>query len=308
LADAAVPDPDRDLDRHAGGAEAALANGGGLSRIVRRLPFSAGVGLFAAYSYLATVIAVSWFLRRDYGADLPVSLLWAALLYAPWLLTGGLVWRVLRRFGAEGRAMAVLTAVAPPVIVIASFAAIWLDRRMRGADWSEAELLNRVVDRLPVSLLLYTAIAAAGLAAAHWRRVIHQRREMEALSAALAEARRAQSEADAGPAERLMVSVGQARVPVDACDIEWIASAGNYAVVHWRDREGLLRETLQALETRLAPRGFARSHRSTLINLARVRALKPLSDGAWRVTLDSGAELVVSRSYRDGFMARLGRD
>ncbi|RZJ37450.1 MAG: LytTR family transcriptional regulator, partial [Brevundimonas sp.] len=62
----------------------------------------------------------------------------------------------------------------------------------------------------------------------------------------------------------------------------------------------------EALETRLADKGFARSHRSTLVNLARLRELRPLSDGAWRLTLDSGAELVVSRSYRDGFLARLG--
>lgn len=58
------------------------------------------------------------------------------------------------------------------------------------------------------------------------------------------------------------------------------AFASNYVVIHWRDREGLLRETLQTLEARLAPHGFARSHRSTLVSLARVRALKPLSDGA----------------------------
>lgn len=272
---------------------------------MRRIPFGVGVGLFAAYSYLATVVAVSWFLRRDYGADLPASLLWAALLYAPWLLIGGLVWLTLRLFGGEARAMMVLTALAPPVVAAATLAAIAIDRLMRGVDWSASEMLDRAVDRAPVSLLLYTATAAAGLAAAHWRGVIRQRREMESLSAALAEARRLQSDPDAPPPERLMVSVGQGRVPVDASDIEWIASAGNYAVIHWRDREGLLRETLQALETRLAGRGFARSHRSTLVNLAHVRELRPLADGAWRLTLDSGAELVVSRSYRDGFLARL---
>lgn len=83
------------------------------------------------------------------------------------------------------------------------------------------------------------------------------------------------------------------------------AFASNYVVIHWRDREGLLRETLQTLEARLAPHGFARGHRSTLVSLARVRALKPLSDGAWRITLDSGTELVVSRSYRDDLLARL---
>ncbi len=275
-------------------------------RGLRRIPFGVGLGLFAAYSYAATTASAAWFVRRDHGADLPTSLLWAGLLYAPNVVTGLLVWAVLRRFGAEWRAMGVLTALAPPAVVSAALAMTGADGAMRGAGWSVAEIMARSIDRLPVAILLYTAIGAAGLAAAHWRRAIRQRAEMEALSAALVEARRAQSDPAAPPSERLMVGVGRGRVPVAVPEIEWIASAGNYAVVHWRDREGLLRETLQALETRLAPHGFARSHRSTLVNLARVRELKPLADGAWRVTLDSGAELVVSRSYRDGFLARLG--
>jgi DNA-binding LytR/AlgR family response regulator len=61
------------------------------------------------------------------------------------------------------------------------------------------------------------------------------------------------------------------------------------------------------LEARLEPARFARGHRSTLINLAHVAELKPLADGAWRATMDSGAELVVSRTHRDAFLARLGR-
>ena len=272
---------------------------------LRRVPFSVGLGLFAAYSYLATVGSAAWFLRRDTGADLTTSLLWAGLLYAPTVATGLLVWAVLRRFGAEWRGMGVLTALMPPAVVAAAWASTVANGAMNSAAWSASEVAARTVDRLPVALLLYTAIGAAGLAAAHWRRVLHQKAEMTALSAALAEARRAQADPAGPPAERLMVSVGRGRVPVDASEIEWIASAGNYAVVHWRDREGLLRETLQTLETRLADKGFARSHRSTLVNLARVRELRPLSDGAWRLTLDSGAELVVSRSYRDGVLARL---
>ena len=274
-------------------------------RGLRRLPFEAGVGLFAAYSYLATTASAAWFLRRNHDVDLQTSLLWAGLLYAPSVATGLLVWAVLRAFGAQWRGIGVLTALAPPAILSAAGASTALDGAIRGAGWGAAEIASRVVDRLPVALLIYTAIGAAGLAAAHWRRAIRQKAEMDALSAALAEARRAQTASDTPPADRLMVGVGRGRVPVDASEIEWIASAGNYAVVHWRDREGLMRETLQALEARLADRGFARSHRSTLVNLAQVRALRPLADGAWRLTLDSGAELVVSRSYRDGFLAKL---
>lgn len=270
---------------------------------MRRIPFAAALGLFAAYSYMATVLSASWFLRRDHDAAFIPSLLWAVALYAPHLVGGLLIWGVLRRFGAEWRAIGVLAALSPPVVGLSAWASTLVDGAFRGAHWSAAEVSTRVIDRLPVALLLWTALCAAGLAAAHWRRAIHQKAEMDALSAALAEARRTQ-----GPlAERLMVSVGRGRVPVDLADVEWIASAANYVVVHWRDREGLLRETLQALESRLTPHGFARSHRSTLVNLARVRELKPLSDGAWRLTLDSGTELVVSRSYRDGLLARLKR-
>lgn len=276
-------------------------------RGLRRIPFGVGLGLFAAYSYLATTVSAAWFLRRDYGADLTTSLLWAGLLYAPSVATGVLVWATLRLFGAEWRAMGVLTALAPPSVVAAAWATTVVDGAIRGAVWSAADIAARIVDRVPLALLLYTAIIAAGLAAAHWRRAIRQKTEMAALAAALADARKAQADPASTPAERLMVSVGRGRVPVDASEIEWIASAGNYAVIHWRDREGLLRETLQTLEARLTDKGFARSHRSTLVNLAHVRELRPLSDGAWRLTLDSGSELVVSRSFRDGLLARLGR-
>lgn len=271
--------------------------------VLRHIPFGAGVGLFAAYSYLATTVSAAWFLRRDYGADLAASLVWAGLLYAPGVATGLLVWAVLRLFGAEWRGIGALAALSPPAVIAAAWASTGVDGVLRGAGWTVADIAGRVIDRIPVALLIYTALCAAGLAIAHWRRAIRQKAETDALSVALAQTRRAQS----ATTERLMVSVGQRRVPLDASEIEWIASAGNYAVVHWRDREGLLRETLQALETRLTDSGFARSHRSTLVNLARVRDLRPLADGAWRITLDSGAELVVSRSYRDGFLARLGR-
>ncbi|RZJ81540.1 MAG: hypothetical protein EON88_30965, partial [Brevundimonas sp.] len=71
-------------------------------RGLHRLPFEVGIGLFAAYSYLATTASAAWFLRREYGADLLTSLLWAGLLYAPSVATGLLVWAVLRAFGADG--------------------------------------------------------------------------------------------------------------------------------------------------------------------------------------------------------------
>ncbi|HEY0052704.1 MAG TPA: LytTR family DNA-binding domain-containing protein, partial [Caulobacteraceae bacterium] len=90
-------------------------------------------------------------------------------------------------------------------------------------------------------------------------------------------------------------------------DVEWFGSAANYVVVNWAGREGLVREPLKTLEQRLDPRVFARAHRSSIVNLARVTEATPLSDGSWRLLLKSGGDLILSRTYRDGLLARLGR-
>ncbi len=72
---------------------------------------------------------------------------------------------------------------------------------------------------------------------------------------------------------------------------------------------GLMSVLLAAawVEARLDPRVFARAHRSALVNLAHVREAQPLSDGSWRLTLASGADVVTSRSYRQDVLRRLGR-
>ena len=271
---------------------------------LRHLSVTAVVGLFTAYSYVATVLVVAWYLRRG-SADLSVggSLLWAALSYMPWLAVAGLTWAVIRRTGAGCRAIGLLAAVmlvAVPLIAAmnARTDISFLNHAGEGGEWS-----TRTIDRLPVVLLLYTAVVAVGLAAAYWRRARDARDRIAVLTTALTEARTLEPE----QTQRLLVSTGRARTSVAVGDIEWLASAGNYLVVNWDGKEGLIRDTLQALEARLDPRLFTRSHRSSLINLARVRQVQPLADGAWRLTMNSGAELVVSRTYRDAVLKKLGR-
>jgi DNA-binding LytR/AlgR family response regulator len=271
---------------------------------LRHLSITAVVGLFTAYSYVATVLVVAWYLRRG-SADLSVggSLLWAALSYMPWLAVAGLTWAVIRRTGAGWRAIGLLAAVmlvAVPLIAAmnARTDISFLNHAGEGGEWSA-----RTIDRLPVVLLLYTAVVAVGLAAAYWRRARDARDRIAVLTTALTEARTLEPE----QTQRLLVSTGRARTSVAVGDIEWLASAGNYLVVNWDGKEGLIRDTLQALEARLDPRLFTRSHRSSLINLARVRQVQPLADGAWRLTMNSGAELVVSRTYRDAVLKKLGR-
>ena len=86
---------------------------------------------------------------------------------------------------------------------------------------------------------------------------------------------------------------------VDVDTIERIDAAGDYMVIYTADNSLILRETMKDLEKRLDPRVFQRVHRSTIVNLGLVRQVKPHTNGECFLVLDSGAQVKVSRSYRD---------
>ncbi|MCB2088338.1 MAG: response regulator transcription factor, partial [Sphingomonadaceae bacterium] len=87
------------------------------------------------------------------------------------------------------------------------------------------------------------------------------------------------------------------RVEVDS--IEHIEAAGDYMCIYTGDNSLILRETMKDLERRLDPRKFQRVHRSTIVNLNQVRQVRPHTNGECFLVLESGAEVKVSRSYRD---------
>ena len=284
---------------------------------MKRAPTAAFVWAFAVYSYLATTVSAAWFARRFAAArsealSVAASLSWQGAIYAAWLPVAAVVWMLLRRFGSGARGLAALALAGVAIVPLEALAATLID----GAVFGAGDVGGRALGRLPVCILLYTALVAVGLAAAHHRRAAEARARTAILEAALASARQALASTPdriaAAPPERLMVMAGSRRVPVSVDDVEWFSAADNYVVVHWADsegagREGLLRATLQSLEARLDPKVFARGHRSALVNLARVRQAQPLSDGSWRLMLQSGAEVVTSRTYRDDLLRRLGR-
>ena len=87
------------------------------------------------------------------------------------------------------------------------------------------------------------------------------------------------------------------RVEVD--DIERIDAAGDYMCIYTADQTLILRETMKDLDKRLDPRRFQRVHRSTIVNLDNVKSVKPHTNGECFLVLGSGAQVKVSRSYRD---------
>jgi two-component system LytT family response regulator len=82
-------------------------------------------------------------------------------------------------------------------------------------------------------------------------------------------------------------------------EIDWIAAGGNYVRIHAGGRELELRETLLHLATRLDPARFLRIHRSTIVNIDRIREIQPWFRGHHRVVLVDGTELRMSRYQRD---------
>ena len=86
---------------------------------------------------------------------------------------------------------------------------------------------------------------------------------------------------------------------VDVDTIERIDAAGDYMCIYTGGDTLILRETMKDLEKRLDPRRFQRVHRSTIVNLDLVRQVKPHTNGECFLVLESGAQVKVSRSYRD---------
>jgi two-component system, LytTR family, response regulator len=106
--------------------------------------------------------------------------------------------------------------------------------------------------------------------------------------------------------ESLVVKgVGQVAF-VKVSEIDWIEAADYYASLHVGARTHLLRRSMADLEQELDPAVFCRIHRSTIVNLTRVKTLTLGADGEYEVLLENGARLRLSRRYRKQLQSRMG--
>ena len=108
------------------------------------------------------------------------------------------------------------------------------------------------------------------------------------------------------PAERIVVKTAGEVCFIKIRDIDWVEAADYYACLHVGARNHLLRRSLAELEAELDPTQFCRTHRSSIVNLDRVRSLKLQEDGEYEVVLENGAHVRLSRRYRKELEARLG--
>jgi two-component system LytT family response regulator len=103
------------------------------------------------------------------------------------------------------------------------------------------------------------------------------------------------------PPQRLLVKDRGRIVPIPVSSIDWLEAEGDYIRIHVGRQTHLIEKTFTRMEELLAPRGFARIHRSAMINLDRIGELHPEGSGRLRLLLRDGTQLIVSRSYSARF-------
>ena len=115
-----------------------------------------------------------------------------------------------------------------------------------------------------------------------------------------------QSQEFPGKADRFVIKGAGQITFVKISDIDWIEAADYYACLHVRTKTHLLRRRMSELERELDQTAFCRIHRSTIVNLNRIRGLEVDEGGEYEVVLDTGARLSLSRRYRKQVQAKLG--
>jgi two-component system LytT family response regulator len=105
--------------------------------------------------------------------------------------------------------------------------------------------------------------------------------------------------------ERIAVkSAGQVSF-LRVAEIDWIEAADYYSCLHVGTKSHLLRRSMAELEQELDQDTFCRIHRSTIVNLHRVRGLRLDENGEYEVLLDNGSGLRLSRRYRTQLQSRM---
>ena len=105
---------------------------------------------------------------------------------------------------------------------------------------------------------------------------------------------------------RIVVKDRDRVIFIDIGDIDWIGADGDYVRIHAAGKSHLVRDTMAAMEQRLDASAFVRIHRSTIVNVSRIKELRPYSSREYAVILRDGTRLRLSRRFRDRLRTHFG--
>ena len=138
----------------------------------------------------------------------------------------------------------------------------------------------------------------------------HARRQLQHPSEGMFQKRVLEMLADMDPKQnapqRIVIKADGEIVCLKPQEIDWAESAGNYVCLHVGPATHILRETITSLEGRLGQHQFLRVHRSTLVNVDRIKTLRPSLYGDYSILLRDGTKLTLSRGFRENVLKRLG--
>jgi two-component system LytT family response regulator len=100
-------------------------------------------------------------------------------------------------------------------------------------------------------------------------------------------------------AERFVIKSSGKVVFLKSAEIDWIEAEGNYLRLHAGKDSYLQRGTMNSVQERLDPRRFVRIHRSTIVNVEKVKELRPWPTGEYVVLMTNGKELTLSRGFKE---------
>jgi two-component system, LytTR family, response regulator len=109
------------------------------------------------------------------------------------------------------------------------------------------------------------------------------------------------------PSKRLLIKTSKRIFFVEMKEIDWIEAAGDYVWVHTRGEKYIIRETMNDMEHNLDPSSFIRIHRSTIVNIERIKEFQPHFRGDYLVILHNGTKLTLGRTYREKVLTSIGK-
>jgi two-component system LytT family response regulator len=276
------------------------------------------VGAWTLVALAAAVQAVA--LVRLEGRDDMVGTIIARLSIIPiWALATPPILRSARRFPVVDGARRVSVLFLGLHLALASLFVVLANVMIRlplvftppssggGLDALARSTIEGVAEFYPAAVVVYGVIVAIG----------HFVFQARAADARTADARTADAPAVPPPSSPVSPPVS----PLEATlavrqwnrvhlvrveDIDFVEAEDNYVVVHAASRTYKGRDRISDLEAQLDARRFVRIHRSTIVHLAKIREVQPLTNGDHAVVLRDGKVLRVARSRRQALGKALG--
>lgn len=106
--------------------------------------------------------------------------------------------------------------------------------------------------------------------------------------------------------QRVLVRTPASMFFLKAADIDWIEAEEKYVLLHTGAQSHMVRQSIGALESQLAPACFVRIHRCHLLNLEALKEVCPLAHGDCVAVLKSGTRLKIGRNYKDALLRAMG--